>query len=259
MRPDQPRKGIVTFYRVYPGATLAMRADRSALGTIPAAAHQYCEAICSASAFGWYIFPPVDIRLKWNGVDVFYDIDGDWQSLTSTHLPDFLEYWDAHCPSDLTGMAPPFLSNLFVPGVVQIWSGLLVSTAENWSILIRPCANVPHSKLYTCYEGIVETDKFKPLPLFTNIKLVATDIPIEISKFKPLFQVQPLLRQCYTESNLEFRGVEGLHLQSNGTNGMTEADWEGYRKTIRSADPSGDSHSVGQYAVGVRKRAKHRT
>ena len=49
----------VTFYRAIPQSVEPMRADRSALGVIPTAAFQYCEALTSASAFGWYVFPPM--------------------------------------------------------------------------------------------------------------------------------------------------------------------------------------------------------
>ena len=45
---------------------------------------------------------------------------------------------------------------------------------------IRPLANVPHSQAYASYEGIVEADWFKPLPLFINIRLLATERPIDL-------------------------------------------------------------------------------
>jgi hypothetical protein len=247
MRPDLPADPIVTFHRVYPGATPVMPADRSALGTIPAAAFQYCEPVCAASAFGWYVFPPAEIRLMWNGVDVFHDVEGKWEPLTSIHLPDILDHWNRHCPDDLTDMAPPFLTNLFVPGMVQIWSGMLVSTAQAWSLLVRPLANVAQSRLYSCFEGLIETDRFKPMPLFMNIRLTATDVPIELARTRPLFQVQPILRSCYAGAG---------HVEIEGTDKLTEADWAGYRKRIRSADPGSDSHTLGEYAVGVRKRRK---
>jgi hypothetical protein len=247
MRPDLAAGPIVTFHRVYPGATPIMPADRSALGTIPAAALQYCEPVCSASAFGWYVFPPANIRLLWNGVDVFHDVDGQWEPLASIHLPDILDHWNSHCPDDLKDMAPPFLTSLFVPGLVQIWSGMLASTAEAWSLLVRPLANVAQSRFYSCFEGLIETDKFKPMPLFMNIKLMATDVAIEIPKTKPLFQVQPILRSCYASADC---------VEIEGADKLTEADWIGYRKRIRSSNPGTDSHTLGEYAVSVRKRGK---
>src|SRR5436190_10008403 len=132
-------KNIVTFHRIYPAAIPPMRADKSALGTMPTAAYQYCEALRSASGFGWYVFPPADIHLRWNGTEVLYRMDDEWRTFSSVLLnEEYLDYWDQHAPADLKGRAPPYLTSLFVPGVVQIWSGLLVSTAKDWSVLIRP-------------------------------------------------------------------------------------------------------------------------
>jgi Family of unknown function (DUF6065) len=224
-----PESNIV-FHRMIPGAVFPMRADRSALGGMPAAAHQYCEALRSASAFGWYVFPPAEIQLKWDGADVQYIVDGEWQILRSAHLPGFSEYWDENCPEDFLGQAPPYLSSIFVPGVVQIWSGLLVSTAKDWSVLVRPPANLPQSRGFSCYEGIVETDWFKPCPLFVNIKLLATESPIEIPQFKPLFQLQPLHRITYGDESHRTRLSEGFDTE----NGLTEAEWAEFETTIRS-------------------------
>jgi hypothetical protein len=258
MRPEKnPLESIVTFHRIYPAATPPMRADKSALGTLPAAAYQYCEAIRAASAFGWYVFPPVDIRLKWDGADVLHEVDGEWRLLSSVHLDEeFLEDWDRYAPADLQGHAPPYLTSLFVPGVIQIWSGLLVSTAKDWGVLIRPLANAPQSRAFACYEGIVETDRFKPCPLFINIRLLSTDREIVIPRTQPLFQVQPLHRECYSEEALKYVEFEGLRPIVDGVGGMSKADWEGFRKTVRSVEPTRDEHGTGSYGANVRRRAK---
>ena len=141
-----------------------MPADASALGTLPVAAYQYCEAIRAASSFGWYVFPPADIRLRWDGSEVRCWQDGEWRSLVSLSLAgEALERWQEFAPDDLKDRPPPYLSSLFVPGIVQVWSGFLVSSSEDWSILVRPPANLTQSNAYFCYEGLVETDRFGPV------------------------------------------------------------------------------------------------
>jgi hypothetical protein len=248
---------IVTFHRAYPAALWPMQADNSALGNMPAAAFQYCEAMRAASEFGWYVFPPVDIRLRWTGGESLYWADGEWHSFTSVDLDDeFLHYWDQHAPPDLKGQAPPCLTSLFVPGSVQIWSGLLVSTAEGWSTLIRPIVNVPQVGAFQCYEGLVETDGFKPCPLFVNIRLIVTDREIVIRRDWPLFQVQPINRACYARTTLKHREFDGIEPRLGGVTGISEADWAGFRKTTRSGDPGSDDHVSGTYGGGVRRRAK---
>jgi hypothetical protein len=241
----------ITFYRAIPESFEPMRADRAALGVIPTAAFQYCEALTSASAFGYYVFAPMTFYLQWDGTDVLWTHDDadTWFPLTMEHFPNFAEHFDRVAPADIKGYAPPFLSRSFFPGVVQIWSGLFVRTAPGWSVLVRPPVNLPRSQTFECYEGIIESDRWFG-PLFINIRLTATDRPIEINHKKPLFQAQPLLRDTYAESHLRsFAIVDQLAA-------LSPQDWSGYRQTV--VDPNrGHYRKVGQYAAGVRKRGRH--
>jgi len=82
LQPEQS-ESVVKFFRIVSAATPPMRADAAALGTLPAAAYQYCEAVRSASAFGWYVFPPEDIRLRWDGSEVLFFDEGEWRRLSS--------------------------------------------------------------------------------------------------------------------------------------------------------------------------------
>src|SRR5882724_1643309 len=242
---------LVTFYRAIPESFAPMRADRGALGVIPTAAFQYCEALTSASAFGWYLFSPMTFYLQWDGTDVIWTHDetDTWFPLTMEHFPNFADYFDGLAPDDVKGYAPPFLSRSFFPGVVQIWSGLFVKTAPGWSLLLRPPVNLPRSQAYECYEGIIETDRWFG-PLFINLRLTATDRPIEINHKKPLFQAQPLLRETYAEPNLRsFAVVDELSK-------LSPVDWNGYRETIVKPN-RGHYRDVGRYAAAVRKRGKH--
>lgn len=254
---EREADSIVTFHRVYTSALPPLRADKSALGTIPTAAFQYCEAMRVASSFGWYVFPPDDIQLVWDGVDVFYALDGGWEKLTSITLgDDFTTYWDLHAPEDLKGCSPPFLSSLFVPGIVQIWSGLFVSTADQWSIHIGPLANIAQNRSFSCFEGIVETDTFKPCPLFVNIRLQTTDREILIPKNTPLFQVKPISRDCYAEQVFQHREFVGLAARDGDSGGMSADDWGGYRTTVRRVDAPQKGRIPGANGVVRRRRSK---
>lgn len=257
IRSDETKCAVVTFHRIFSAAPAPMRGDKSALGTLPSAAFQYCEAVRTASSYGWYIFPPVDIRFRWDGADVLYSLGGDWELLASIALSDdFVEDWNQHAPGDLHGCWPPFLTATFTPGVVQIWSGLLVSTAESWSVLIGPPSNLRHSFSFQCYEGIVETDTFKPCPLFINIQLLATDREIVISKLKPLFQVRPVHQAAYSEKTLRYNELIGLAPKTERSGSMTSSDWLGYSKTVRKLDTPPDQLRPGSYGASRRRNAK---
>jgi hypothetical protein len=242
----------LTFHRMYPHALPPLRADKGAYGTLPAAVFQYCEAMRTASAHGWYVFPPFDVQLRWTGSDILWFNDGRWEMLIQARLPEFDAYWDEHAPEAMRGLAPPFLSATPVRDIVQVWSGLLVESAEGWNTLVRPVVNVPLSHLYAAYEGVIETDRFAPCPLFTNLQLTSTEVVIVLSQARPLFQVQPIRRESYSDLAHDSEDREGF--AEDGA-GLDNARWQGYRRTIRT-DRADETHVVGRYATGARKRAK---
>lgn len=258
---DQP---TVIFHKVYPAAISPMRADKAALGTLPTMAYRHCEPVRTASAFGWYIFPPEDIYFKWNGSDILFldnyqesdEMNGQWKPLEQIQLPNFSDYWDTHAPSHMQGMAPPFMTPFAVSGFLQIWSGLLCSTQPGWSLLVRPVVNIRSSHNFNCFEGLVESDQYKPFPLFINMQLLATDVVIKISKTTPLFQIQPLKRETYGDKAHRHEIREGLELAHDGKPSMSDANWAGFRKTIR-VDAPGESIEKAEYTNATRKRTKH--
>jgi hypothetical protein len=240
---------VVTFYRAIPDCRAPIRADTAVLGTLPSRGFQYCEALRTASSFGWYVFPPIDFTLQWDGSQVIwtYHAAKAWYPLSSAQFPGYSKLFDRLAPPRMRGFAPPFLTALPEPGLVQVWTGLLVESAENWSILVRPPANLPRSLAFDCYEGIVETDRWFG-PLFTNLRLVKTDVPIRFSTETPLLQVQPLHRSTYAdEVSNRFGVVEGLR-------DFADDAWS--RSEEHIVRPSIEPARAGAYAATVRRRRR---
>ncbi len=240
----------VTFYGAIPGCRAPMRADPSVLGTLPSRGFQYCEALRAASSFGWYVFAPIDFTLQWDGSQVIWTYDGapSWYPLTSAQFPGYAPLFDELAPAGLAGYSPPFLTAVPALGIIQVWTGWMIESAENWSVLVRAPANLPRSLSYEPYEGIIETDRWLG-PLFTNIRLVKTDVPIHFSTEVPLMQVQPLRRETYAD---EISNGFGLVTDPRK---IPDHVWTGYQRTI--VKPNQDpQRPVGAYAVGVRKRRK---
>src|SRR5258707_13270014 len=75
---------LVEFFQMVPNPRPPQRADRAVGGVIPARALRYCEAITSASAFGWYVFLPISFKVVWDGHDMLWTYDGvqEWLPLT---------------------------------------------------------------------------------------------------------------------------------------------------------------------------------
>jgi hypothetical protein len=140
----------ITFYRLIPGARLPQRADRSAAGSLPTRAFRYCEPVVTASAFGYYVFPPINFTVLWDGHEISWTYQGstDWLPLTHAQFPYFASHFDERVPEEVRGFSPPFLSALQEPGLIQLWCGLVARTAPGWSLLVRPCANLPRGGAY---------------------------------------------------------------------------------------------------------------
>jgi hypothetical protein len=240
----------VTFYGAIPDCRAPMRADPSVLGTLPTRGFQYCEALRAASSFGWYVFPPIDFTLQWDGSEVIWTYRGanTWFPLTSAQFPGYSTVFDRLAPQHLRGYAPPFLTAVPEPGIIQVWTGWFVESAEDWSVLIRPPANLPRSLAFDQYEGIIETDRWFG-PLFTNIRLVKTDVPIRFSTETPLVQVQPLHRSAYADEL-----SNAFTLVPNLAEFPSEA-WSRYEQTIvkPNLDPA---RPVAAYATSVRRRRR---
>lgn len=242
---------IVNFYQMIDGGLPPQRADKSAGGTLPVRAYRYCDAVTQAAGFGWWIFPPADLQLLWDGQEIFWHCAGleEWLPLPgSVQFPGQAARFNIAAPSELRGCSPPFLSALADPGVVQIWTGLMVRSAPDWSLLVRAPANLPTPGGYSIFEGILESDR-RFGPLFTNIRLSRTDVPIHIDGGKPLIQAQPLHRTVYADSTLNsMKLVPSM-------SAFAHEDWMDYRSGFVAACDRADQ-TVGGYAVTARKRRK---
>lgn len=247
--PDQ--KSIVSFYRFIDQARLPERADRSALGTLPTRSYRYCDAVTSASGYGWWVFSPMNFQLLFDGTEIFWHFDGapDWLPLQpSAQFPNFTQDFDRDAPDGLQGCAPPFLTALPEPGTLQIWTGLMARTIPGWSLMVRPPVNLPQQGGYTSFEGIVETDKWFG-PVFTNLRLTQTHRPIKINSYWPLLQIQPIPQTAYADVILNNPHTVPDMAQ------MAPEDWEAYRKTIVA--PNDDpERPIGSYAISVRKQRR---
>jgi hypothetical protein len=246
----EPHDEIVTFFRMIPDCPSPQRADRSAGGMLPTRAFRFCDPVTTASALGWYVFPPFAFSLQFDGTNVKWTFGTreQWYALGAAQFPDFETYFDEHAPDDLKGCSPPFLTAFPEPGYVQIWSGLIARTKPGWSLLIRPVPNFPRSLHYDLFEGVVETDSWFG-PLFTNLRLKKTDVPIDFQEGLPLFHIQPIQRELY-----EGRALDDFDVVPSMQD-WSPAEWESYRETVVA--PNLEAYKPpGQHAVKLRRRRR---
>ena len=190
--------------------------------------------------------------LMWDGsTDVIWTYKGadGWYPLKAAQFPGFADRFDEAVPTDLQGYSPPFLAAGKEPGIVQVWSGLVARTAPGWSLLVRPPANLARSQGYDHYEGIIETDRWFG-PLFSNIRLTRTNVPVEFDPDFPYLQVQPVHRSVYGDALDNFEIVADIET-------LDRDDWEAFRSVVNpSADPE---RQRGHYAASVRRRRKQKS
>ena len=254
LAPTQLDVPFVQFFQIVPSACPPRRADKSVGGTIPARALRYCEALTSASAFGWYVFLPMNFKLVWDGHDMLWSYPGvdEWLPLSrdAVQYPNFSRQFDRHAPEDVRGFCPPFLAPSIQPGQVQVWTGCIAKTAPGWSLLVRGVANLAHSLSYQTFEGIIETDNWFG-PLFDNIRILKTDVPIEFRSDIPFLQVQPVRKDIYADKFLQNFSVKSL-------DDLSADDWQAFHRTVVIPN-SMPERKRGQYAVAARKQAARRT
>ncbi len=244
---ESPR---ITFYRILPETRMPERGDRSAAGSLPTRAFRYCDPVTTASAFGYYVFPPMDFSVVWDGQAMSWTYEGidEWLPLTSAQYPNFPAMFDAAAPADIRGFAPPMIAALNEPGILQMWSGFIARTPPGWSLLVRPCANLPQTGGFIPYEGIIETDRWFG-PLLSNFRITRTHQPVQFTKDYPILQVQPIPRLVYDEDALNgFATVEGPE-------DLTEKDWRDFHHTVVRPNIQED-RPRGAYAVTARRRRR---
>jgi hypothetical protein len=243
---------VVTFYRLIPEAPAPQRADRSGLGSLPTRAYRHCDAVTSAAGYGWHVRPPMAFDLLWDGDAVWWRADADqlddWMPLTAVQYPHFSGQFDALAPETAQGYAPPFLTALRESGLVQVWTGLIARTAPGWSLLVRGLANLPRHPGFEVFEGLIETDRWFG-PLFTNLRLTRTGVPVRLDPAEPFLQVQPVPQFAYADALLGGAGLVA------GLEGFSASDWSDYHAHIVVPNQDPD-HRPGRYAAEVRRRRR---
>ena len=235
---------IVRFHQLTGKGRAPERAERTGCGILPIRAVRYCEALTSATAFGWWVYPPIDLELLWDGTEVFWRCDQapDWMPLLpSAQLPDYAEAFDSFAPAALKGCSPP--------GSVQLWTGLIAQTAPDWHVLVRAPANMPQAGGVCLFEGIVETDRWFG-PLFVNMRFTRSHIPVRLRAEYPLALVQPVHRQTYANELLDRMEV------TSHPSGLTDDHWNAYYTSIVEPN-SRPNRPFGAYAATARKK-RHR-
>lgn len=243
---------LITFFKLLDYGLEPQLSDPAALGGVPTSGFRFCEPLRQANSFGWYLFLPMELHLRWDGYEIDLSVDSgeSWFRLVdAVQYPNFSSEFDSECPDGSKGYAPPFVKRTNDPDIIQIWTGHFLKTKEGVVCNIRPPVNIESPRSYRLIEGIVATDWWYG-PLFVNLKLYNPGDVVILRPDRPLVQVQPIqsdFRKLATTAALDIR--EGLQA-------LTEENWSDYADSVVSKMK--DAVSYGDYAKRERRRKSKR-
>lgn len=166
---------VAEFFLFNPDVPPPEPASSTMRGTLPLRAVQKCAPLTDASGFGWYVFPPLDFALRWDGqtVDFSQLVDNEpaqWRSLSGGYdlaldedqaalarAPDRFKadfgIFDEHSGQIAFINLDPCIGN-----ACEINPGLLARTSPGWSLLVRSPPNWPPVRDHQVLEGVLDTD-----------------------------------------------------------------------------------------------------
>jgi hypothetical protein len=225
----------VRFYAGMPDIHPPRRADATLGGAASHRASLYCQPFLLANSFGWYVDPPLDIDLSWDGAEVKWRLaDTDQWSVLETYVSvqNFL-YLAQHAPDAIKRLLNvPFLAVGPEAGIVQLWTGLFAISNHGWCSLVRGIVNSRQDPNYQVLEGIIDTDWWLG-PLVFPIQIRRTDQTIRIRRQTPIVQIQPIHRACLSDAVLP----ETMEIRN--VNNWSAEEWQRYKSSMEMKENAG--------------------
>jgi hypothetical protein len=227
-----------------------------------------CAPLTDASGFGWYLFPPVDFALRWDGQTMDFarlaDNDPDeWQSLAGGHpiaLPEEARALD-RAPERFKAQFGIFDSHegqfSFIDAdprlghTCEITLAVTARTTPGWSLLIRPPANWPQPRHHQVLEGVLDTEWYGA-KLSLVVRLIEVNQVVRFYRTMPIAVAQPVPRVAVEASQQSggqvVRGIENwpdyawdryLANRARRVNGKGQGTYRAHqRRTRRGAEPA---------------------
>jgi hypothetical protein len=232
------------FYGCFAEAVLPRPADPTARQQAPMRAVAHCEPFRAAAGWGWYLYPPIDFLVKWDGMAFEWMPKGSdrWLPLKMVPVRTLRRYSGADDNSvDDYVLDHTFIGAAPEPGVLQVWTGLVAVIPRDWALLVRGLPNVPaETGAYETLEGIIEAGWYHG-PLVTNLRFRKTDQVVQFLRRTPIFAVQPIPVVAY-QSELP-RTAQLVPATADNqdeianilaeADGVHEASPGGYRREVR--------------------------
>jgi hypothetical protein len=225
-------------------------ASTSVIGSLPSRAVQLCPPVTTASGNGWYLYPPMDFALRWDGQQSEFSLlqanePTAWVSLAGFHdalLPQSAEIraalpeqrrgeWD-RIHQKWGGQLPFCSADPRAPSIIEILPGLMMRTSPGWSTLVRGVPNWPGGVDHVSVEGIIETEWYlSSIP--TMVRLLHQNKIVRFHRRFPLATLQVVPTVGYDRTTLESART---HV---GVDSFPDGVWQAYvaKREGRSRQP----------------------
>lgn len=241
-------------------------ASRTVRGILPSRGVQMCTPLTAASGYGWYVFPPVDFALRWDGQTMEWSRLADneparWYSLSGGYdlwieedqealrrAPerfradfDIFDYHEGRIPFIDTD---PRLGN-----TCELNPGLVARTPEGWCLLVRDVPNWPKARDHQVLEGVLDTEWYGGfVPVM--VRMLETNRVVRFYRTIPMAVVQPVPRAAVEAS------ARPVPKPISGIENFPDEVWQRFVANRRRRL---DGKGRGTYAAERRKRSHART
>lgn len=249
------------FFSIYDGARLPSPASDDLMGAMPVRAAQFCLPLKAASGLGFYLYPPVDFAVRWDGrsseLSWLDDVGRatEWRPLeggADVFLPDsgtaraaVPEPRRPVLDSVMHAEGIPFVNaDPRAPAQMEITTGLVVRTPQGWGSLVGGLANWTASRDHQVLQGFVETDWYRTfVPII--VRLTTPGAEVRFFQHLPMAQLQVLPVAALAQT------------ASTGPTSRGVASWpdDVWEEFVASRAPRHTSTRMGTYRTASRKAA----
>lgn len=187
-------------WKCHPKTARIISAEKTLQNTAHPKGVKFCHPYRLANSAGWWIFPAVDLDVRWLGDNKFdHRLHESWSNADHELVRGLLRPLDCTdatiwCPQQ-TGRSK-FTWGLVEPQVCQIWTGLIFETPPGYVLHIRSPINFDRNPNFSVMEGVIESDWLQ-YDIWINLKFDGNEWAELRKEGLPLAQIIPMRRESY--------------------------------------------------------------
>lgn len=223
-------------WKLHPQCIRVEPAEKTLQGMAHPDGVKYCGPFTSANSYGFWIYPPLDIDILWDGENFTHEIISPWEFDEVKHIKNLIK-------SDDTEESKEFLQQFggrvkvsfgkVEPNICQMWTGVSFQTPPEWSLLIRSPINMEMGCPYRIQEGILECS-WLHYDIWMNLSFQRKNEVVRLRRNQehPMAQLVPVIKSSYDP---KWEVSEKMFNRDDQESDKVYTDWTtyNYKKYIR--------------------------